>query len=554
MKSFKEISQNIIPLSEGMFDMQGEDRLAKGVEKDLTEMFLKTCKGDFKPVFFKDGSCRINGKLIISRLTTDKIYLNCKDFHGKLIIENCPNLTTLQGSFLEKMVVFDGSITINQCPELVSVMGLPGLIKGDLSITNCKKLKSYEGIDMVYGNFYWQGNGKKYTPEQLKDKVHVIKKIFCSGEEIEADINESMISEAFNNPWLQRLAAQFKKYPYKEYSWGDNNPDKFNTIDRLFDRYSRVSHLHSRLLDKISNEDIDVYDMGSEKDKKELSKAFYDAYNAQNGNAADIMLVYNEEIEEFVGCFGAVVKNRGAQNAGVEWVIFPHKAPSDSSWDKHSGEMKTSWYTKTDAKNKLLNYGNGYTVVVINTGEDTGTSWDERSKIKQDRINSQEGMITPGDEEQYKKIAAANMKRYKDLVAQLRLSRKKSDESAGYDKIIDEYEKINNRIIKLVRAIAKNPGSFNKYEVTGFLNWVRDEQRRNPNYKYWQKNSGPSYYGEYGLMYYFRLFMDDYMSCFGGGYYKSSPDNADYQALERSSKNMKAILQVADKKLTKFGV
>lgn len=546
MKSLKEISQNIVALSEGMFDMEGEDRLAKGVAKDSTKMFLDTCKGTFTPVYFKDGSCRINGKLILSNLTTDKIYLNIKDFHGKLIIENCSKLDTLEGSFLEKMAVFDGSITINQCPALTSVKGLPSLVKGDLSITNCKKLKSCEGIDTVFGNIYWQGNGKKYTEDQLKEKVHVIKKVFCGEDEVEADVVEGLVSEAFNNQWLQRLAAQFKKYPYKEYSWRDDEPNKYNTVDKVFKEYGRVSAMYGRLLNKITNDDIDVYDMSDEKDKKDLAKAFYDAYSSGNDNGADLFLVYKEDLGEFIGGFGRTYRARGQQNVGMSWIYFPNK-------ERGAGRMgEGTWYTKTEAKSKLLDYGNGYTIVVINSGKTTGTSWSDRSKIMSDRQESQQGVINPGDEEQYKKIAAANLKRYKDLVAQIKMNRKKED-TAGYDKIIDDYEKINTRIIKLTRMIAKDPKSFSKYDVTKFFEWIRDEKRYNSNYKPWTKNPGVQYYGQNGLNYVFKCFMDAYMMCFGSGGYKSEPDESDYKSLENATTAMKKVIELADEKLKSFG-
>lgn len=533
-----------------MFDMEGEDRLAKGVEKDLTEMFLSKCKGNFSPVYFKDGSVRINGKLVISKIESEKIYLNCRDFHGKLVIENCPNLKTLEGPFFEKLYVFDGSITINQCPSLESINGISGMIKGDVSITNCRKLKDFGTLESVFGNLYWERNGKKYTQEQISEKVHVIKKIFCSEGDVEANVVESSINEAFNNQWLQRLADQFKKYPYKRYSWETDSPDLFNTIDKLFRSYGRSSAMQGRVLDKISNEDIDVYDMSDEKEKKELGKAFYDAYSSNNAKGADLILVYSESIGEFIGCFGLITGKRGRQGAGVEWVIFPHK--DDGRYGKFDGEIKTAWYSKSRAKDTLLSFGIGYTVVVINAGIDSETDWRSRDEISRERKKSQEGVINPGDVEQYKKIAAANIKRYKDMVAQIRLNRKKDDETAGYDKVIDEYEKINTRVLALVRGITKDPKSFQKYDVTRFLEWLRDEKRFNSRYTYNGKN-GPQYYGSDGLMYYFKVFMDYYMACFGSGHYKSTPDADDYKSLETATNNLKSAIQKADEKLKSFG-
>jgi hypothetical protein len=546
MRSLKEISRNIVALAEGMFDFEGGDRLEKGIAKDTTKMFLDTCKGSFNTVFFKDGSCRVNGKLIISGVQSETLNINIKDFHGKLIIENCPKLTGFEGSFLEKFAIFDGSLTINQCPALVSLVGIPELIKGDLSVTNCKKLKDCKGIDTVFGNIYWSGNGKKYTVDQLKEKVHVIKKVFCGEDEIEADVVEGVVNETLNNQWLQRLAAQLKKYPYKEWSWEDDSKQKYNKLDNLIRNHSRSSGFSGsgRLLDKITNDDIDVYDMSDEKDKKTLGKAFYSAYSSGDADGGDIFLVYNEDLGEFIGGFGEQAKLRGS-GWSIVWVNIPHKG-------SYSNKIDTRYYGKSEARDRILNYGSGYTVVVLNTGKDTGTGNDERWNIRKNRADAQAGVINPGDVEQYKAIAAANMKRYKDMVAQIRLERKKNDEAEGYDKVIDEYEQINTRVFKFTRAITKDPKAFNKYDVERFFTWLRDEKRSNPSYKSWKHDSGPAYYGDNGLMYIFKCFMDAYLSCFGNSY-KTKPEDYDYRNLEGATKRLKDAIETADKKLKNFG-
>jgi hypothetical protein len=562
MKSLKEISQNIIPLNEGIFDLEGDDRLDKGIERDSTEMLLKSFKGNFSPVFFKDGSFRINGKLIISNIESTALNFKCKDFHGKLIIENCPNLETLEGTFFEKLYVFDGSITINQCPSLKSVKGLPGYIKGDLSITNCKKLKSYEGVDSVAGNFYWQGNGKKYTPEDLKDKVHVIKKIFCGAEEVEADVTEGLVNEAFNNPWLQRLAAQLKKYDYN--TWGTNPKTgkcekyhTYHTVDELFKNYSRMSDVYGRKLDQITNDDIDVYDMGSDSDKKALSKAFFNTFNAQDANAGDIVLVYDENRAEFIwglGCIG----RPGRRHAGPEQMkefIIPHKKIVDDNGHiiKYGADSVSDyWGSKTEMKDKLLRLGTGTTVIVINTGKGNGNDRDSRRQLRQERVTAQSGMIKPGDTEQYQKIAAENLKRYKEYANKIKAEKKMADATATakYDKILDEYEAINLRVLKLVRAITKDPTNFDKWRVDSFLEWIRDEERRNPNYKPWAKNHQIPSFGDNGLMHYVKDFMNRYLYCFGKNV---NPSDQDFKYLDTATNNLKIAIQRADTKLRAFG-
>lgn len=543
MKSFKEIARNIIPLSESVFDMEGDDRIGRGVEKDISSMFLNTCKGKYKYISLKDGSVKINGKLIISNIDAESIPLKCKDFHGQLIVENCPNLKTFEGSFLDGFIVFDGSITINQCPSLESIKGLPVIIKGDLSVTNCKKLKSIESsIEDVWGNLYWHGNGKKFTPEQIEQHMHCSKQIFCSVEDEEADVNEGVVNEAFNNPWLQRLAKQLKKYPWKEYSWSDDKePLHYNTVDSIFNSFGRKSNFGGRMLDKITSEDIDVYDMSNESDKKDLAKAFYKSYSDDDAYGSDLILVYDEKLGEFVRGYGSITKQRGVQNKGIKVFDIPNSSRSVSN------KINDYFYSKTDAKENLLHYGIGYTVIVINNNKSNSGS--ARRELQFARSKAREDVINPGDAEQYRKIAQANIARYKEIIAKNRTAAKKNNDV--YDKIIDKFEAIMLRVVKLTRMIAKDPAAFTRYRVDEFLNWIRDEERRNPNYK-WNGKGGPLYYGEYGLMYRFKEYMDAYMACFGQSY-KSAPDKYDHDRLESQLKSLTVALEKADAELTKLG-
>ena len=119
--------------------------------------------------------------------------------------------------------------------------------------------------------------------------------------------------------------------------------------------------------------------------------------------------------------------------------------------------------------------------------------------------------------------------------------------------MIDKFEQINVRVIKLTRAITKNPKSFPRYDIDEFFNWLRDEKRYNKDYKPWKSNSGPQYYGSNGLMYVFKGFMDAYMRCFGDNY-KGATDESDYKYLEQWTKNFENVIDLADQKLKKYGV
>ena len=545
MRSLVEIF-NDTSLNEGVFDL-GKD-MEKKLDKEFSDNFLKTCKGNFKSSFFKDGTLKIVGKMIISGTNSKGLSIKIREFQGNLIIENCPNLESL--SFIEDIAVFKGSLTINQCPSLKSLEGIPGYITGDLSITNCKSLKSYEGIKYVNGDLYWSGNGKKYTKDQLVYNVKVVKNIFCSENEVDANISESTIYETLNNQWLQRLSAQLKKYPYQEYAWRDDKyENRYNKLMDIFHKYGKNSSSAGRVLDKITNEDIDVYDLSNEDDRNEVGKALYDTYSSNSEDSedgGDVFLIYNKEIGEFEGGLGYLVKFRGGgKSRAIQYFSIPNK----NVGGKEIRAGRT--FGKQEARRWLTSeLGSEYSVIVIKTGDSTGTSRHDLYTIRTDRIKQQKGVIKPGDIEQYKKIAAENLKRYREIIAQNKLNNAKN--TSEYNDIIDRYEKIQLRIIKLIRAVAKDPQAYDSYKVNNFFEWCRDEQRYNYNRRS-NSRSGPVYFGENGLMYYFKEFMDDYLTCYGKTYSYNSKEH-NLEQLKISSARINKAMDTADTKLKQFGI
>ena len=531
MKSFLETSKHIRSITEGFFDLADDKAIDSQINKDVNADFLSKCKGNYTIVTFKDGTIRINGKLLISKIDNEDLsLLNCRDFHGKLFIENCPNLKTLEGSFLSKIAVFDGSITINQCPNLESINGIPAMVKGDVMITNCKKLKDFGTLESVFGNLYWEKNGRKYTKEEIISKVSVIKKVFCSVEDEEADVVEGMVSEAFNNPWLSKLAKQLKKYPFSEWSWRNTEGEqKVAKVSDIF-KYSKDGSYYGRLLDKISFDDIDVYDMGNKKDKDTLAKEFYNIYSART-TRGDLILIFDENTDEFVGAFGDTTAQRGVQGEGVSFITIPNSKGNVR-------EPRNIFYGKLEAKAKLMSYGTGYTIIVIKAEKDSESRSELRGKLRQQRQESQKGVINPGDVEQYREIAAANLKRYKQIVAMNRANKKTEE----YEKINDAVERIMMRVFKLTRDVTKDPKKYDKYDITNFLNWVRNERQYG--------NHGA--YGENGLIYYFKTYMDRYMNVFGKRY-SGAPDEGDVKSLEQASNTLNVAINKADNELKKWG-
>ena len=272
----------------------------------------------------------------------------------------------------------------------------------------------------------------------------------------------------------------------------------------------------------------------------------YKSYSKNDPNGIDVLLIYDEQEGEFIFGFGAATKYRSEQTAGVDYIHIPHK-----NLNLNNAKIVTSHHSKSEAIDELRKYGTGYTAVVINSGWNTGTDSDAALKIHKEREEARKNMINPGDIEQYKEIAASNIKRYKNLIAQAKLTKKRESENSEYNKLIDEYEKINTRVIALVRKVAKNPESYERYEITNFLNWLRDEQRFNYN---WKPGRTSQYYGENGLAYCFREFMGAYLNAFGNSMFKSTSNEGNLKSLESVSKKLKDSLDIADTKLKKFGV
>lgn len=530
MKDLREI------LYEGLFDITD---IEKAVDKDIQQVFLNGCKGNFKVVNFKNGQCRINGKLIISgdKITdANLVTFQCKEMHGQLVIENCPKLTSLKDSFLSKIVVFDGSITINQCPNLESLEGLPGMINNDLTVSNCKKVKNLGTCESVLGNIYWSHNGKRLTKVQILDKTHCIGRVFC--ESLDEQLNESeAILETLNNPWLQKLAKQLKKYPGSNYHWHDDTKEMVpRTIKEIAHEGMGADE---RLFDKIGSDEIEVFNMKDKKDKDALKNLIYFTYNSREGGHqyAQLILVFDEDQGEFVKAYG-----HGDNKNGVKCIVIPNaKNPqADSRW------IRTYQITKTDVRTELLDrLGIGYTVIALLNSSNSATGSHATWAIRSQRDESKKGVITPGDAKQYAQIAQENIKRYKDILTKNRALQKNDK----YSKLCDEVEDIMTRVFKLSRDVMKNPAKYdnNSYKVRNFLDWVKDEQR-----SYYDRGRYRSS-GNNGLMYVFNYFIEYYQKMNSQDPMYKDNIQSYAKSTETYAEALKKAIEYANNKLNEFG-
>lgn len=150
-------------LSEGLLDdfETAESKLTASLAEDW---FKKYAKVDGKVLFMKNGDIKIHGDVVIRGFDGPQLpAMNIREFIGSLVIERCPNLTTI-GSWFGFCIAVDGDISICECPKLETLEGLPKMCDGIFNITGNKSLKTLDGMPtFVSKNIYIMKNGKKFT-------------------------------------------------------------------------------------------------------------------------------------------------------------------------------------------------------------------------------------------------------------------------------------------------------------------------------------------------------------------------------------------------------
>lgn len=501
-------------INEGVFDVYKSPEQV--VDKISTQDILSKCKGNFKALYLKDGSAKITGKLIISGDAMG-LYIKCSNFKGHLIIENCPELKSLEWSFLNKLYIFDGSITINNCPKLESLKGISDMIKGDLTVTNCKRIKDLANCDSVFGDVMWHNNGKKLTHDQIKDATHCLGQVLLEGLD-----EEEIIDESLNNPWLQKLARQLKNYS-SHTDWY-NKETKSTLQDVLGDK---------GLFDKVDSDDIDVYDMKNAGDKKAVLKLMFNTYSSSNGEAKTFnrLLVFDCDADEFIcgfSCESWKHKNRGETNP------FKVSQQFDIPTKSKTGKVKEKLEGINDIKRYIESLYN-YKIIAISYSDEHG--FDKRWAITKSRNDARQGMITPGDAEQYKKIAKENILRYKKILAENRVK----GNTTEYEEVAKKVGDILERANKMSMDVIKHPEKYSFFDMSHIFDQIRDSE-------HYDKGK---VYGTNGLLIKYKSFINKYMDIRKNTGY-GDPANQ----LASLNKQKESLLQYIDKidaNLKKYG-
>lgn len=459
-------------IKEGLFDIDDNvDRIDRAIAADWIEQH---CTGDFKIKEKKSTlGPTIVGNLILDKYDGETIPVSIWSLKkGSLYITNCPRLKTIKGFFGDRPMSIDGGLYIENCPNLESLEGCPPIVD-EFSLINCKRIKSLVGApEHVFGNCYIMKNGKKFKEDEIKAAIQTHARIDCNEEEIEANLNE-----AFTEPHLLKLSQHLK-----------DNGTSFKQL---------IASRREIAFDKITSKDVKTYPFGNDEAIKACNKII-------SGKTSGFIILLNSKGEYTDMIFGKTMVNLiPGYNFGRKSVDCPSREILDDC--KRAGERVVF-----------------YTTIDFNT-----------SKIKLDRRESREGMIT-NTPEQNETIAKENMRRYKKLAAQMR-----ANKDNDFEKLDDAVEDIIMRVVKACRMAHRDPNKFSKYTISALNLMVYDQTRY---------SNGKSY-GQDGLLVVYDRYTDCMTSVKQGTAYAYEVDN-----LPKYKKAIEDRVAEIDKKLKELGV
>lgn len=457
MKDIKELGNYMLSdLSEGL--LSGMDDVLAAGDKYMDEETLKK--------WFVNDNCKItkkkNGYILRGNFKTkdiDTTYNGPKivGVYGNFAISDT-KLSSLEGMFSDDCMI-EGTFTIENNDNLVSLKGCP-ISVGTLVIANNKNLKDIDIAPNVLVNAYISKNGRKFKETQLRSKMNVYKKIFCSIENEDALINESeTINEAFKAPQLKLVADAIKRCTKKELkresrftlelisaiAWDkleaskiseyDNSDPKTITIIRGL-VYKKADGMFA-----LMNADGEVYTIIYQKQILDLSSnqhyrgidKWSSGYKASNQDIIDVV-------------------------SSADSFMFIDLKDEDLVWDLRSERRK--------AREGALIYRKGY--------ERTGKgeySWSQ-------------DIISTKNVRYYQDIADENRERYKTMLQQLKA--KKALTSGNFDNIKKHLDDVFARYTKLLSNIYANPTKYSAWDI----DWLNDKFYNSTRTKYSTTESG----------------------------------------------------------------
>lgn len=173
------------------------DNFEKETKDNIDKWIKKHARGDFKLLYLKCGHIKLTrGHIILSTQETHfPDFIRFATCRGDISIEDCPELTNIQGLFHQELPI-EGNFDISNCPKLTSLEGAPFLVQKNLILVSCPALKNCcENPIHVMGSVYINKCGRKWSDKDFKGEV-----------------KESLyVLEELNEPHLLGLANQLRK-------------------------------------------------------------------------------------------------------------------------------------------------------------------------------------------------------------------------------------------------------------------------------------------------------------------------------------------------------
>ena len=480
--------------------LDDEDDLLNQTDNVVSKgWFDENATGKFKVKISKKGITKITGDVIIKGYEGETFPdLNIDEFNGSLTIEKCPNLVSMEGLFKQYFYKIYGNLIINNCPKLTK-LACPRTVEGNFQLVGNSSLKSLEGApEMVTDEVYIMKNGKRFKEDQIKKYIpHIGDFICCSEESEEVDITESEeVNEAFGNPYLMILAKQLK--------------ESGHSFKEIFNKYG--SHVS---WDQIDSSHITVhnwrYKYPSDKDLK-AARAIISGKS-----------------------FGYIITFRYEDNKLKFVRVIDHHKDTIVL-----GGSYARWYQAKSTELIDMIIGNGYSnpkcdgMIIIHKMNEL-SNWEKRNE----RGQARSGMVenTP---EYYRRVARENIERYKKIVAQNRANRN-TGEIENVQKMVDAFLR---DIMQASQNVMKNPMKY-KDELF-WLEKLNEYAYNRVNY-----DRGKSY-GEDGVLILFNRYMEIWAKTASGQEtYISGDANIILKSLQD---RIKKIIEKAQSYLNKFDV
>ena len=381
----------------------------------IEELFKSFNKGHCKFKILKNGEVNINGDLIIKDYDRGSFpFINIKKvINGNVVIQNCKELTSLDGLFSAGATC--SNFSISSCPKLASLVGGPQIVDGDFIVNNNPMISNLMGAPTtVTGSCYFHKNGKRFKENQISKYINVSRTINCSVED-----EDEIITEDFNHPYLSELNKQLKKR-------GIDGQKSFKDI------ISRYKYIIPYLAwDKIDSSNITQIPV----DNKALT-LIRKLYSGSN------LILFKNSKDEFIWTLCS------------ENLMYIGPELSVDKYQRHNTRLPSRYKL-----NDIIHYctrGIGITgtehemtraTSMIILGSPELSTYD----LRQQRRASQEGIVKHGDEAYNKQVASRNKERYTKLLRELKLAKNKDVDiklNERYSKVVERFLKANTEFIK----------------------------------------------------------------------------------------------------------